>query len=124
MLPAPLQAQFARLFDDAPQVPYESVAAVFVRELGAPPSGPEGIFAEFDKRAVASASVAQVHRARLKTSDGSPGGWVAVKIQKPEVAKQVEWDLAAFKAVMWMYGRWFGLPVYFVSGAFHASFLD
>ena len=117
LLPAPMQAKFARLFDDAPQVPYATVLAVFEHEFGRPPAGPDGVFAAFEERAVASASIAQVHRAQLKSADGN-GEWVAVKIQKPDVAKQVEWDLGAYKAVMWMYENWvFDLPVTFLSGA-------
>jgi aarF domain-containing kinase len=88
------------------------VIRVFEKEFGRPPDGPNGMFAYFEKAAAASASIAQVHRA--KTHDGE---WVAVKIQKPAVGKQVEWDLAAFKAVMWMYEHWiFQLPCYFVAG--------
>ena len=65
----------------------------------------------------AGASIAQVHRARLKSEDGNPGDWVAVKVQKPAVAKQMEPDLAAFRMVMWMYEHWiFEMPVYFVVG--------
>lgn len=110
LLPAPFQQRFARLFDDAPQVPYDAVARVLEHELGAPP---DVVFAEFERAAVASASVAQVHRARLP--DGTR---VAVKVQKPAVARQVEWDLAAYRLVMWMCERWvFDLPLYFMVGA-------
>ncbi|KAI0645341.1 ABC1 family-domain-containing protein [Trametes meyenii] len=116
LLPKPLQEKFASLFDDAPQVPYAVVDAVFRAEFGRPPAGPDGVFEVFEERAAASASIAQVHRAKLKTpaEDGSEQ-WVAVKIQKPDVSRQVEWDLAAFRAVMWVYENYlFDLPVYFV----------
>ncbi|KAI0267342.1 atypical/ABC1/ABC1-B protein kinase [Gloeopeniophorella convolvens] len=115
LLPRPIQVKFSRLFDDAPQVPFAEVTHVFQSEFGRPPSGPDGVFAEFEEAAVASASIAQVHRARLKGEDGKPGDWVAVKIQKPAVAKQMEPDLAAFRAVMWIYEHWvFDVPTYFV----------
>ncbi|KAI0763799.1 atypical/ABC1/ABC1-B protein kinase [Trametes elegans] len=114
LLPRPLQEKFSKLFDDAPQVPYSVVEAVFRKEFGRPPAGPDGVFEIFEEQAAASASIAQVHRAKLKTDDGSEQ-WVAVKIQKPDVSKQVEWDLGAFRAVMWMYENYlFDLPVYFV----------
>jgi predicted unusual protein kinase regulating ubiquinone biosynthesis (AarF/ABC1/UbiB family) len=48
---------------------------------------PENIFAEFDKRAFAAASLGQVHRARLKT-----GEEVAVKIQYPGIGRAVRED--------------------------------
>ncbi len=108
-----MQEKFAKLFDDAPQVPYSTVERVFKAEFGRPPAGPDGVFEIFEEQAAASASIAQVHRAKLKT-----GEWVAVKIQKPDVSKQVEWDLGAFRAVMWIYEHWlFHLPVCFAVGA-------
>ncbi|KAH9034755.1 ABC1 family-domain-containing protein [Lactarius pseudohatsudake] len=114
-LPRPMQVKFSRLFDDAPQVPFADVAHVFQEDFGRPPSGPNGLFAEFEETAVASASIAQVHRARLRGEDGNAGDWVAVKIQKPAVAKQMEPDLAAFRMVMWIYEHWvFDMPAYFV----------
>ena len=107
LLPAPFQTRFSKLFDDAPQVPYADIERVFIAEFGKPPMGEQGIFEEFEERAVASASVAQVHRAKLKRSSGvnSADRWVAVKVQKPAVSKQVEWDLAAYRATMWMYEK-------------------
>ncbi|PPQ94351.1 hypothetical protein CVT25_000679 [Psilocybe cyanescens] len=120
-LPEPIQKQFTSLFDDAPQIPYSTVHDVFVNELGKPPSGPDGVFEIFEEQAVASASIAQVHKAKLwpaVDADGKmvdEGKWVAVKVQKPDVGTQMEWDLAAFRAVMWMFEHWaFDLPVYFV----------
>ena len=108
-----MQEKFSRLFDDAPQVPYSVVEKVFLSELGCLPAGPDGIFEVFEEQAAASASIAQVHRAKLKTTDGSDH-WVAVKIQKPDVSKQVEWDLGAFTVVMWMYEHWiFNVPAMF-----------
>lgn len=114
-MPEPMQEKFAKLFDDAPQVPYSVVDNVFRREFGRPPAGPDGVFEVFEERAAASASIAQVHRAKLKPEDG--GDWVAVKIQKPDVGKQVEWDLGAYKIVMWLYENYiFDMPVYFTVG--------
>lgn len=116
LLPAPMQAKFASLFDDAPQIPYSVVRSVFVSELGVPPDGPGGVFAYFDPQAVASASIAQVHRALLHPRPGdTEEHWVAVKVQKPAVRTQMAWDLGAYRAVMWMFEHWaFDLPVYFV----------
>ncbi|KAG1782084.1 ABC1 family-domain-containing protein [Suillus placidus] len=106
LMPAPFQQKFARLFDDAPQIPYPTIARVFQREFN---KSPQELFAYFDEKAVASASVAQVHKAR--TWDGD---WVAVKVQKPDVGRQTSYDLMAFRAVMWAFEKWvFDLPVYF-----------
>ncbi|KAF8639303.1 hypothetical protein AX17_001584, partial [Amanita inopinata Kibby_2008] len=116
LLPKPMQVKFASLFDDAPQIPYSVVCNVFERELGRPPSGPGGVFEIFEGQAAASASIAQVHRAKLWPQPGdTEEKWVAVKVQKPSVAKQMEWDLGAFRIVMWMFENWaFDLPVYFI----------
>ena len=148
LFPAPFQTRFSKLFDEAPQVPYADIERVFLSEFGKPPAGEGGVFEEFEMQAVASASIAQVHRARLKRRldiNGNPeesgGAWVAVKIQKPAVSKQVEWDLAAYKALGWMYERWviarsprgnlfininsrwiFHLPIYFLVGQLGNSF--
>ncbi|PSR77167.1 hypothetical protein PHLCEN_2v8032 [Hermanssonia centrifuga] len=109
-----MQEKFQKLFDDAPQVPYTVVRAVLRSEFGRDPSGPEGVFEEFEEQAVASASIAQVHRAKLRSPDGN-GPWVAVKVQKPAVSKQVEWDLGAFRVVMWLYENYlFDMPAYFI----------
>ncbi|KAL0948030.1 hypothetical protein HGRIS_010655 [Hohenbuehelia grisea] len=116
LLPKPIQAKFAKLFDDAPQVPYETILSVFTSEFGRPPSGPDGVFEVFEEQAVASASIAQVHRAKLWPEPGdTEEHWVAVKVQKPAVAKQMEWDLGAYRLVMWAFENLaFDLPVYFV----------
>ena len=118
-LPQPVQAQFAKLFDDAPQIPYHQILSVFKSEFGRLPSGPGGVFEVFQEEAVASASIAQVHKAKLWSAPGdTEEKWAAVKIQKPDVAKQTEWDLGAYRAVLWMFEHWaFDLPVYFVAGA-------
>nr|GAT51209.1 predicted protein [Mycena chlorophos] len=109
-LPQPVQRKFATLFDDAPQIPYADVLSVFQHEFGRPPDGPDGVFELFDPKAIASASIAQVHKARTWT-----GEWVAVKVQKPDVAKQTEWDLGAYRVVMWLFEKVaFDLPVYFM----------
>ncbi|KAG6902172.1 hypothetical protein C0995_003453 [Termitomyces sp. Mi166 len=115
-LPKPMQVKFAKLFDDAPQIPFSIVDQVFQSELGRPPCGPGGVFEIFEEKAVASASIAQVHRAKLWPQPGdTEEKWVAVKVQKPDVAKQMEWDLGAYRAVMWMFENWaFDLPVYFI----------
>lgn len=113
-----MQLKFSKLFDDAPQIPYSTIEQVFRSELGRPACGPGGVFEIFEEKAVASASIAQVHKAKLWPSPGdTEEKWVAVKIQKPDVRKQMEWDLGVYRVVMWMFEHWaFDLPVYFVVG--------
>ncbi|MCP4003557.1 MAG: AarF/ABC1/UbiB kinase family protein [bacterium] len=64
---------------------YPVVRRVIEEELGAPP---EQVFARFWRRPIASASLAQVHRATL-----FDGREVAVKVQRPEVEAAVRADL-------------------------------
>ena len=82
ILPPAYGEAFSTLFDEAPQMSYEDVVDVFKRDFG---KTPEQIFDTFETKARASASIATVFKARLKS-----GEWVAVKVQKPEIEKQVQ----------------------------------
>jgi ubiquinone biosynthesis protein len=76
----------ARLQDAVPPAPFESVRRVLDDELGAERA--RELLAEIDEEPVAAASVAQVHRARLRSGEA-----VALKVQRPEAALQIERDL-------------------------------
>ncbi|SOV06695.1 uncharacterized protein UDID_01847 [Ustilago sp. UG-2017a] len=113
ILPKPYH-QLTKLFDNAERLPYEEVRKVLVAELGA---DPKEIFAEFNELPVAAASVAQVHKARLKPVEGSPEGTlgqeVAVKVQRPNIRKYAKWDLWSFRILLRLYERIFELPLAF-----------
>lgn len=115
VLPPEFQKMFARMFDDAPQDEWEKVEKVIREDFGGKSveevfgvsfAGVEGK-GVMERTARASASVAQVHWARLPD-----GREVAIKIQKPAIRKQIKWDLWAFKVVMRVYTWWFDLPMY------------
>jgi len=78
-------AEFGRLQDSAPPVPYEALLPQLVEDLGGPP---EQVFAHFEREPLAAASIAQVHRARL--ADGTE---VVVKVRRPGIRPVVEADL-------------------------------
>jgi predicted unusual protein kinase regulating ubiquinone biosynthesis (AarF/ABC1/UbiB family) len=80
-----LQAKLATLRDDVPPVPFAQLEKLMRKELGQPLSK---VFASFDERAFAAASIGQVHRAT--TLDGDE---VVVKVQYPGIAEAVESDL-------------------------------
>jgi ubiquinone biosynthesis protein len=86
MLPAPLIAEFEKLQDNVAPFAFESVKAIIEKDTG---KKLEDVFAAFNEKPLASASIGQVHKAKLK--DGKE---VVVKIQRPEVKGQVESDLA------------------------------
>ena len=78
-------AEFGKLQDSAPPVPYADVQQQLSVDLGGPP---EQIFASFNREPLAAASIAQVYRARLH--DGSE---VAVKVRRPGIKPIIEADL-------------------------------
>lgn len=80
-----LAEELAKLQSRTPADPPEVVRQTITEELGKPP---EQLFAEFDGVALASASVGQVHRARL--ADGQP---VVVKVQHAGIRPKILSDL-------------------------------
>lgn len=99
VLPPEFQQMFSRMFDDAPQDGWKDVEAMIRQEFGMSVeeafgvsfTGQEGM-GVMERKARASASVAQVHWARLPD-----GREVAIKVQKREIQKQIAWDIWAFK---------------------------
>jgi aarF domain-containing kinase len=81
VLPPAYGQAFSSLFDEASPISYDDVVRIFQRDFG---KDPLDLFDEFETNAKASASIATVFKAKLKS-----GEWVAVKIQKPEIEKQV-----------------------------------
>lgn len=73
----------------------EEVRSIIHAELG---KDPEEVFAHFSKEPLAAASIAQVHRARLK--DGTE---VVIKVRRPDIDKPIRADLeiaAHFAAIL------------------------
>ncbi|PHH51359.1 ABC1 family protein C10F6.14c [Ceratocystis fimbriata CBS 114723] len=114
ILPPEFQAMFARMFDDAPQDSWSDVEAVIREDFGGRSveevfgvsfTGDEGK-GLMERRARASASVAQVHWAKL-----GDGREVAIKVQKRDIAKQLAFDLWTFKAITGIYSWAFELPL-------------
>jgi ubiquinone biosynthesis protein len=77
ILPPDFVAELSRLQDRAPPLPLETVLRVIERGLGKPW---RELFAEIDPEPLASASIAQVHRAHLAS-----GERVVVKVQRPGI---------------------------------------
>ncbi|MBW2294373.1 MAG: AarF/ABC1/UbiB kinase family protein [Deltaproteobacteria bacterium] len=81
--------------DAVPAKSFDVIRSVVEREFGKPL---DTIFSEFDELPLASASLAQVHRARLLD-----GREVAVKVQYPDIEDIIRTDLANMRRVCRIY---------------------
>ena len=86
VLPSHWIEELEALQDACPPLPLAEVRAEIERGLGRPV---EEVFASLDEAPLASASIAQVHRA--VTHGGEP---VVVKVQRPRIRDQIDSDLA------------------------------
>lgn len=77
--------ELSKLQDAAPPVPIGEITTIIQAELGQLPSE---VFLDFDPTPLATASIGQVHTARLPS-----GERVVIKVQRPGVAQLVESDL-------------------------------
>jgi ubiquinone biosynthesis protein len=93
LLPAPLIRELEVLQDDVGPFDFHEVRRIFWEDFDEPL---ENLFEDIDPDPLASASVAQVHRAVLPS-----GRKVAVKVRRPEVERLVELDLSAMR----LFGR-------------------
>ncbi|HSK26144.1 MAG TPA: AarF/UbiB family protein [Jiangellales bacterium] len=91
VLPLAAAQELARLQENASPAPPDAVRKVLEADLGRPV---DEVFADFDWRPIAAASLGQVYGARL------PGGEdVVVKVQRPGIAEVVDRDLAIVRHV-------------------------
>jgi ubiquinone biosynthesis protein len=102
LVPAEWVFEMERLQDNVPAVPAEAIRRVIRSEFGAEP---EELFAEWDDQPIASASIAQVHRARLRDAYRPvvgatlpAGAAVAVKVVKPGAEASILADIEAARA--------------------------
>jgi ubiquinone biosynthesis protein len=97
-LPEEFRRELEGLQDAVPPRPYADIEARIREELQ---RSPAELFASFDERPLASASIGQVHAAQLP--DGTK---VAVKVQYPDIEEVVRRDLNTLRRIFWIIG-WF-----------------
>lgn len=85
LFPEPYCQEFRKCLDRVRPFPYEDVERTLRAELGRDPGS---VFASIEREPLASASIAQVHAARLHD-----GQHVVIKVQRPNIADIVATDL-------------------------------
>lgn len=85
LVPDEYRVELKRLQDDVSPLPFEAIEGVIRESFGAPA---DEVFATFEHTPIASASIGQVHAARLKSGED-----VVVKVQRPSILALVETDL-------------------------------
>jgi ubiquinone biosynthesis protein len=91
LIPVAYAEALERLQDACEPFPFEEVERIVTEELGVRIS--KG-FESFEREPVASASLGQVHRARMRD-----GREVVVKVQRPNIRQRITQDLEAFDEI-------------------------
>ncbi len=91
VIPHSFIREFEKLQDNVPGISFDEVKSQIFMELGA---DAESLFAWIEPEALAAASIAQVHRARLTS-----GEEVVIKVRRPGVVELVESDINALMSL-------------------------
>ncbi|CAM2742321.1 ubiquinone biosynthesis regulatory protein kinase UbiB [Legionella worsleiensis] len=86
ILPEDIARELSKLQDKVPPFPGDTAIAILEKVYG---KSPYDIFAQFDSNALASASMAQVHAATLRSGED-----VVVKILRPNMRRIIEQDIS------------------------------
>ncbi len=91
LLPPDIANELAKLQDEVPPFPGAVALAIVEEAYGFPVSK---VFDQFETQPLASASIAQVHAARLKPATGeSQGMAVVVKVLRPDIERLIRRDV-------------------------------
>ncbi|MCK4422003.1 hypothetical protein KAW48_09415 [candidate division WOR-3 bacterium] len=91
ILPPDFIRELSKLQDEVAPIPFEMIKSIVEEELKFPI---ETLFNSFDRKPIASASLAQVYRAITKEGDE-----VVVKIQRPKVKEIIYTDLSIMETI-------------------------
>uniref|UniRef100_A0A7S3BZY6 ABC1 atypical kinase-like domain-containing protein n=1 Tax=Haptolina ericina TaxID=156174 RepID=A0A7S3BZY6_9EUKA len=97
VLPREVISELSQLQNNVPGFPAKRAMAIIRQELGKPA---DEIFGSFDQTPLAAASLAQVHRATLKS-----GEEVVVKVQRENLRELFDVDLFNIRLVAWLADR-------------------
>ncbi|MCX7951060.1 MAG: AarF/ABC1/UbiB kinase family protein [Clostridiales bacterium] len=92
ILPYEYIKELQKLQDHVQPITFNVVDEIFINEFG---YSTDKVFSYFDKKPLASASIAQVHHAKLKN-----GTDVIVKIQRPSIEENMNLDIAILKRIL------------------------
>jgi ubiquinone biosynthesis protein len=87
LLPDVYIEELGKLVDEVPPVPFEQIRQVIAQEL------PQNAFVRVEPEPLATASIAQIHRALLAS-----GREVIVKVRRPGIERQIDLDLALLRS--------------------------
>ncbi|MBO0800896.1 MAG: AarF/ABC1/UbiB kinase family protein, partial [Blastocatellia bacterium] len=91
LLPLAYIHELSKLQDSVPAFPQAEAMAIIERELGKPVAE---LYYEIEAQPIAAASLGQVYRARLHS-----GETVAVKVQRPNLEKVINFDIAVLRRI-------------------------
>lgn len=95
ILPKEFIEELAKLQDKVPPFDFESAAKIIEEDFGKPLGE---LFIAFDPEPLASASLGQIHRAKVRSGEGIFD--VVVKVQRPRVREIIRVDLMIIKHVV------------------------
>lgn len=96
-----ISTEFRTCLDTGPPIPFWRVRKIIETQLGAPL---EEIFTDFSRTPIAAASIAAVHKARLRS-----GEEVAVKVVRPGVASLIAADIEIMEPLFSLLARQVGV---------------
>ncbi|MDA3915236.1 ubiquinone biosynthesis regulatory protein kinase UbiB [Oleiagrimonas sp.] len=98
LIPPDIADELAELQDKVPPFPGHEARAIIEQSLGKPV---DELFRDFEVEALASASIAQVHAARLPSGEA-----VVVKVLRPGIEKRIKRDVDLLHALGELAQRW------------------
>ncbi len=91
VVPEDFITEFLKLQDKVPPFPFSDIKDVIKEEFGRPA---DELFSWIDEEPVAAASIAQVHRARIKGGDE-----VVIKVRRPGIEETIDTDLSILRYI-------------------------